>query len=213
MKRLFIFLTILLLFVGCTENGAGVNSSGTNSTLHQLENLAHRLNQPKGTWKWDIVKDELLWSVEVFEMFGLSPEEFAGTYEGFLATVRPKDRKFVQWAVEEALKGVPYSIQHYIVLPDGTERLVHEKGKVFFDLYGKPIRMEGIVQDITRYGQNSEKEWREFILVELRGLSEKQQNIRVDVAMLKVKAGVWGAIAGAIPAAVMLVVMLIRGKL
>jgi hypothetical protein len=51
----------------------------------------------------------------------------------------------------------------------------------------------------------------------LRGSHEKLQEsvslLREDVAALKVKAGVWGLIAGAIPAAVLIILLLIKGAL
>jgi transcriptional regulator with GAF, ATPase, and Fis domain len=42
-----------------------------------------------------------------------------------------------------------YSIEHRIVRPDGQERFVHERGEVTFDNNGNPVRMIGIVHDIT----------------------------------------------------------------
>jgi two-component system, sporulation sensor kinase E len=44
---------------------------------------------------------------------------------------------------------MPYSIDHRIILPDGTVRIVHEQGKVTFGESGEPIRMFGTVHDIT----------------------------------------------------------------
>lgn len=35
---------------------------------------------------------------------------------------------------------------------------------------------------------------------ELHGLDEKVTLLRIDVAQLKIKAGVWGAVAGMVPA-------------
>ncbi len=61
----------------------------------------------------------------------------------------PDDRDFVKKAVNEALYGKPYSIDHRIILPDGTVRIVHEQGEVTFGESGEPIRMLGTVQDIT----------------------------------------------------------------
>lgn len=45
---------------------------------------------------------------------------------------------------------------------------------------------------------------------DVRRVEDKVEAIMVDVAMLKVKAGVWGAVAGTIPAAVA-VLMTIAG--
>ncbi|MGE5241817.1 MAG: EAL domain-containing protein [Bacteroidota bacterium] len=103
-----------------------------------------------GNWDWDIVSNELRWSDEIYRIFGLKPEEFAATYDAFLSSVHPDDRQFVVEAVNKALcEKRPYSIDHRIVLPDGTERIVREQAEVTYDENNKAVRMLGTVQDIT----------------------------------------------------------------
>lgn len=103
-----------------------------------------------GNWNWDIVNNELTWSDEIYRIFGLAPQEFGATYEAFMNSVHPDDRDLVNKSVNEALsENKPYSIDHRVVLPNGTERIVHEQAAVTFDETGKPVRMAGIVQDIT----------------------------------------------------------------
>lgn len=113
-----------------------------------------------GNWDWDIVRNELSWSDEIYRIFGLTPQEFGATYEAFLKSVYPDDREHVKESVNQALyERKPYSIDHRIVLPDGTERVVHEQAEVVFDESGKPVLMSGTVQDITGLKQ-AEKELR-----------------------------------------------------
>ena len=113
--------------------------------LAEAQRIAH-----VGNWDWNIVTNELSWSDEIYRIFGLSPQEFGATYEAFLSSVHPDDREFVKTSVNEALyENKPYSIDHRIVLPDGSERIVHEQAEVFFDDGGSPTRMVGTVQDIT----------------------------------------------------------------
>ena len=103
-----------------------------------------------GNWEWDIRTGALAWSDEVYRIFALSPQGFGASYEAFLNAVHPDDREHVARAVQEALYAKkPYSIDHRIVLPDGSERTVHEEAEVTFDTAGKPIRMLGTVQDTT----------------------------------------------------------------
>ena len=103
-----------------------------------------------GNWDWDIEENDLLWSDEIYRIFGLAPQEFGATYEAFLNSVHPEDREFAKASVDEALyEGKPFNIDHRIVLPDGSERIVHEQAEVFFDETGNAIRMIGTVQDIT----------------------------------------------------------------
>jgi two-component system sensor kinase FixL len=103
-----------------------------------------------GNWDWDIVKNELYWSDEIYRIFGFKPKEFGATYEAFLQFVHPEDRQRLQEAVDKALmKKATYSIDHRILQPDHEERVVHEEGEVIFDKAGKPVRMAGTVLDIT----------------------------------------------------------------
>jgi PAS domain S-box-containing protein len=114
--------------------------------LAQVERIAHL-----GNWTWDIVTNELDWSDEIYRIFGRVPQEFEVTYDTFLNFVHPEDRKFVLQSVDEALyNNKPYHIDHRIILSDGKERMVHEQAEVIFDETGRPIQMNGTVQDITK---------------------------------------------------------------
>jgi PAS domain S-box-containing protein len=125
----------------------------SEKSLDEAQRLAHL-----GNWEWDIVNNKLRWSDEIYRVFGLNPGEFGATSEAFLSYVHPYDRKFVTQAVNEALyEGKPYSIDHRIVLPDGTGRIVHEQAEVTFDKANKPVRMIGTVQDITEQKIAEEK--------------------------------------------------------
>jgi PAS domain S-box-containing protein len=103
-----------------------------------------------GHWDWDIRTNALYWSDEVYRIFGLQPNTFGATYHAFLNTVHRDDRQMVEKAVAAALIGeAPYSIDHRIVLPDGGIQTVHEQAEITYDEAGRPIRMIGMVQDIT----------------------------------------------------------------
>ena len=117
----------------------------SETRLAEAQRIAHI-----GSWEWDIVKNELCWSDEVYRIFGLSPREFNATYEAFLDCVHPDDREFVKKSVDEALcENKYYDIDHRLLLKDGKVRIVHEKGEITIDDTGRAIRMVGTVQDIT----------------------------------------------------------------
>lgn len=121
--------------------------------LAEAQRIAHL-----GNWDWNIVTNELRWSDEIYRIFGLKPQEFGATYDAFLSSVHPDDRDFVVRSVNEAVYDrKPYSIDHRIVLSDGTEHIVHEHGEVTFDEAGKPVHMIGTVQDITDRKQAEEE--------------------------------------------------------
>ncbi len=118
----------------------------SENSLANAQRIAHL-----GNWEWDIVNNILRWSDEIYRIFGLVPQSFGATYEAFLNCVHPDDREFVMKSVNDALyEKKPYSVDHRIVLPDGTERVVHEQAEVIFDATtGKAVQMNGTVHDIT----------------------------------------------------------------
>jgi PAS domain S-box-containing protein len=115
-------------------------------SLTEAQRIAHL-----GNWDWNIRTNELLWSDEVYRIFGLRPQEVAATYDTFLRYIHPDDRRQIEEAVNRALAkaGADYSIDHRVIRSDGSERIVHEHGEVMFDREGKPVRMIGTVHDIT----------------------------------------------------------------
>ena len=117
----------------------------SEARLSEAQQIAHL-----GNWEWDITKNSIWWSDETYRIFGLSREAFEATVEAFLETIHPDDRSFVMQALDKALyEDTPYDLDHRILLPDGTEKFVHEQAVVERDDAGKPIRMAGISFDIT----------------------------------------------------------------
>lgn len=114
--------------------------------LASAQRIAHL-----GSWEWDIVSNELIWSDEIYRIFGLQPQEFGATYEAFLEAVPPAEREVVKAAVTEALEGPEheYDIEHHVMHPDGKMRDVHEQAEVILDAKGQPLSLIGTVQDIT----------------------------------------------------------------
>lgn len=131
--------------------------SGRGSAISTCpEELLWRLQRAQalaqmGSWEWDIRTGELLWSDEIFNLFGLPIDAFGASYPAFLESVHPEDRTRVDEAVRLAVdEGADYALDHRIVRPDGEVRFVHEFGEVERDQAGAPLRMRGIVQDVTR---------------------------------------------------------------
>lgn len=135
--------------------GVGVDITRRKETEAELRRSEARLAEAQriahfGNWEWDIADNILSWSDEIYRIFGLTPREFDASFEAFLDRVHPDDRESVDETVKKALhEKQPYSIEHRVVRPDGSQRFVHERGKVYFNENGQPIRMVGTVRDIT----------------------------------------------------------------
>ena len=118
----------------------------TQHNLTEAQALSHL-----GSWELDLVHNRLTWSVEMYRIFGLSPEEFGAAYETFLDTLHPEDRDRVDRAYLSSLNvGGRYDIEYrFIRRSDGQLRWGHARGKHVRDADGKVLRSFGSVQDIT----------------------------------------------------------------
>jgi len=110
------------------------------------EGMAHL-----GSWDWDISKGTMAWSDETYRIYGLKPIELEASYKTFLDRVHPEDMQKVTSAIDRSLedKSVPYDVEHRIIRPDGTERVVHVTGQVFRNGMNTPMRVFSVVKDIT----------------------------------------------------------------
>lgn len=104
-----------------------------------------------GSWEWDIATGLIQWSDEIYAIFGLDRAGAVVTYDLFLSMVHPEDREAVKGAVDRSLgnENIPYEIEHRVLLGDGGEKTVRERGIVRRASGGRPASMVGTVQDIT----------------------------------------------------------------
>jgi PAS domain S-box-containing protein len=128
-----------------------------------------------GSWELDLSPSEqngrraLRWSDEVFRIFGYKPGGLEVTDDNFFQAVHPEDRELVRRAVLEAIEQrQPYRIEHRIVRPDGSERIVQEYSEITFDpATGRPLKMLGVVQDITERRASEVERLRAFETLQL----------------------------------------------
>jgi len=118
-----------------------------NKTLQLVEaqQLAHI-----GSWEWDVVNNKIVWSDELYRLFGVTPENFEASYENFLKYIFPEDREMVNDIIQKAFTDhQPFKFLHKVVFSDGNVRVISATGKVNVNKEGQTIRMTGTAQDIT----------------------------------------------------------------
>jgi diguanylate cyclase (GGDEF)-like protein/PAS domain S-box-containing protein len=113
--------------------------------LNEAERISH-----VGSWELIHATGELLWSEETFRIFATTAEATRPSYDNFLALVHPDDRDALEATFRQSvLNGSTYRMRHRLLLPDGQERIVLERGETRYDQKGEPLTTFGTVQDIT----------------------------------------------------------------
>jgi PAS domain S-box-containing protein len=106
-----------------------------------------------GSWQANMATGELVWSDEIYRIFGHHPGAFQPSVQAFHAAVHPDDLEHVYESERRAEQTGRHDVVHRIVRPDGTIRYVHELANAEKDLAGKVVRLLGTVQDITEQKQ------------------------------------------------------------
>jgi PAS domain S-box-containing protein len=113
-----------------------------------------------GSWELDLLTNRLIWSDEVYRIFGSQPQEFVATYEAFLDSIHPDDRNAVDAAYSSSLREGrdSYELEHRVVRKHTHDvRYVHERCEHVRDTSGRIVRSVGMVQDITDRKQAEEQ--------------------------------------------------------
>ncbi len=131
--------------------------------LNELKLSQEKLNDAQrlakiGNWEWNIVDGTILWSDELYRIFGRSRESFEANYENYINCIHPEDREIVNEIVEKASQDhQPFDIFHRALLPNGDERILNGRGEVFTNVQGQIVKMIGTAQDVTERKKAEQK--------------------------------------------------------
>ncbi|MEX0966310.1 MAG: PAS domain-containing protein [Bacteroidia bacterium] len=117
--------------------------------LSQKQLIAAQHLANVGSWEWDMEKDQVVWSDELFQIFGLAP----GTpvdFSRYTSFLHPEDRERVEETIRVAITHQrPYRFHHRIINTRGEVRWLHSLGETVVDDKGKPTGLIGTAQDVT----------------------------------------------------------------
>jgi len=113
--------------------------------LERAEAIAHL-----GSWRWDLATGAVVWSDELYRIYGLTPQSCPVTLELFLSRLHPDERQRVQREIEAALQQRSrFAYRERIVRPDGEVRTLDTVGEVVVDAAGNATGLFGTCRDIT----------------------------------------------------------------
>ncbi|BAY98253.1 multi-sensor hybrid histidine kinase [Tolypothrix tenuis PCC 7101] len=103
-----------------------------------------------GSWDWDMVKNETIWTPYHEIIFGYQPGTPKRSYQDWANRVHPEDLPEVQASMQKAIANRQnYICEYRIILPDNQIRWVNARGSFYYNQYGQAIRLVGVVDDIT----------------------------------------------------------------
>ncbi|MEG3924102.1 MULTISPECIES: response regulator [unclassified Microcoleus] len=138
-----------------------------------------------GTWDWNLLNGEVVWSEGHELLFGLEKGSFAGTYEAFFSCIHPDDQASLGRAVAFALENkIEYQYEFRVIWPDSSLHWIASRGKFFEDGTGKSVRAIGVVWDIT-----------DRKLSEAR-VQESEENLRFALEAANTVAFTWDVASG-----------------
>ena len=107
-----------------------------------------------GSWEWFIPANRVVASEGLYKLMGVMAGEFGDTMEAFFERIHPDDLAQTYQAVESVLKGKStFEVQTRSYRADGELRYMYARGEAFYDDQGNPLRMIGIVMDVTERRQ------------------------------------------------------------
>ncbi|HOX56846.1 MAG TPA: PAS domain-containing protein [Candidatus Paceibacterota bacterium] len=131
-----------------------------------------------GTWTRELVQGRILLSPEVEAIFGLRPGEFPGTEQALYELIHPEDREVIRQAFARSIEiQTDYEAEFRFLPRGGPPGWMLGRGRACRDATGKPIRMVGVVIDVTA---------RKVAEQEIRGLNaELERRVRERTAELE----------------------------
>ncbi|HSD49441.1 MAG TPA: SpoIIE family protein phosphatase [Actinomycetota bacterium] len=105
-----------------------------------------------GRWEWDLGSGAVSWSDDLYRIHGYEPGAFPMTFDRAVEQVPEEDRRRIERNLAAALamrlRELP-DIEYRIVRADGELRALLGRARLFLDGTGSPVRMVGVVQDVT----------------------------------------------------------------
>jgi PAS domain S-box-containing protein len=132
-----------------------------------------------GSWTWNVLSNHLIWSEEMYVLFGEVNTSTVHTYENFRQYFLTKDWDDFDVCMKKAVQEkTDFEFEAQIQRPDHQLRLMINRGTIRYGTDGNPIQVLGITQDISD---------RKFADQNIRKLSRAIEQSPVSVVITNVE--------------------------
>jgi diguanylate cyclase (GGDEF)-like protein/PAS domain S-box-containing protein len=134
-------------------NAGAIELRRSRERLAKAQRLARM-----GSWQFDVATGEFEVSEELRAIFGMQAPADVTRLVDFADRIHPEDRGALREAGTRCLEdGTPMHLDHRIVLPDGSERVLQTQAQLVRDAEGRTVGLEGTAQDVTERRQVEEQ--------------------------------------------------------
>ncbi len=104
-------------------------------------------------WDWDIVNNKMFYNEGITKMLGYQVSEIKNVSSWWEKNVHPDDLKRVSGTVDEVFRTRKRNshLTYRFKCADDSYKFIYDRWLTIFDKYGRPQRMVGVMQDVTRH--------------------------------------------------------------
>lgn len=122
--------------------------------LIQVDQLSERISQTTenaniGAWEFNLETGELYWNHKMFEIYGVSRDQFDGTYDSWAATLDPRTRAASEEVFNNSINLKQDFKFDFEIIKDGKKCIIRSRAKLFYNELGEPIKAIGTNWDVT----------------------------------------------------------------
>ncbi|MGD2131263.1 MAG: PAS domain-containing protein [Maricaulaceae bacterium] len=111
-----------------------------------------------GHWKANLETEEVLWSPEMYRIYGVSPESFTPTLSKAISFFHPDDLQKVHGSIDTMVsKREAIRTESRLIRADGVERRVASVAHPKFNADGEVTEIFGVFQDVTESWESQER--------------------------------------------------------
>src|SRR6266540_2812989 len=133
-----------------------------------------------GSWEWEVATGKVTASDEQYRLLGLEPGTPLDVETG-MAHIHPDDLDLLRREIGRVVSDpAPFEVEHRVVHPDGSVRVLLVRGEGVCDETGKVVRIIGSDQDVTE-AKHAEQQRQQLLARLYQALEGQHQRLAADL--------------------------------